>query len=1237
MNRVFRWVVRSLFAPVTGNAGAVASTLGFFLAFLPLESIRIPLLPLLLAFSLLFRLNIIALILGTFITVFIPNIRELPSMDFGSLEDYWLFSSLKTKILTSESVVSGALGGLIGLLCYFFFHWFYNLGLKKDERNQEYVFLDPAKRRWSIIKRMSVGFTILIVIVSTFFIKSVNTNPEFPELELKQSTESSGIEPINQRFSEEELSSQIQKTNPSSHSQKNTGQFDQAPMTQKQEVYGFYVKWDKDSKASFLKNKDSITTLVPEWLQLTPDLTLKAATDRSIVKVAKEHDVKILPLVNNFINNKWDGNVLHRLFTTPGAEELFIKDMLGYVRSKDFDGINIDFEKIHPNDKDHFTQFMEKVYKEFHHHGLMVTLDVPPMDNSYDYAALAKSADRVIVMLYDQHYSMSKPGPVAQTDWVKENLNQPDIPSEKLIAGLGTYGYDWEENSKKPAAEMTFGDIMNLGSKTNLKINWSKEAGNPYLRYKQNGKEHTVWFLDAATFYNQMKLAIDSGSRGIALWRLGSEDPSIWNYLNKPKEILNPSHALSTIYSPLPDLHTGTGEVLKITSQPEKGKRTIELDSNGMIQTESYVKFPKPFEVTRYGKSDKKEVVLSFDDGPDPAYTPGILDILDRYNVKGTFFIVGENAMMHPQLVKRMYDEGHEIGNHTFTHPDVSSITPDRLRRELNATQRLFQGITGHSMTLFRPPFIADTELSTRSEQLPIWQAQEMGYSMVGESIDSSDWKKLSSDEIVNQVLDQLSEGNVILLHDAGGDRSNTVKALPVIIEELKKQGYTFTTIADLIGKSESQIMPPADQSPFWVYDKAVFKIAQGWHLGLSFLLYSAILLGILRLVFLVFLSRKQVKRDKETQFDPGFTPFVSVVIAAYNEEKVICKTINSILASDYPAFEILIIDDGSKDNTAGVVQETFANQPLVRLIKKTNGGKSSAVNLGFKEAKGEVVVALDADTLIAENAISLLMNHFKDEHVAAVSGNVKVGNKGNLLTNWQHIEYVTGFNLERRAFAALNCITVVPGAIGAWRKKSVEEAGYFKEDTLAEDTDITLTLLRNGQKIEFEEKAYAYTEVPEDIKSLAKQRYRWVYGTLQCLWKHREALFNKQHHSLGYIALPNMWLFQYIYQTISPIADILFIIALFSTKPGIAAIGFILFYLMDFFTSLYAFRLEKESPKPLASLFLQRILYKQLMTYVVIKSIFSAIQGVTVGWNKLKRKGNVTQETSIGKVKEYL
>nr|WP_156319884.1 polysaccharide deacetylase family protein [Bacillus sp. FJAT-18017] len=1230
MDRIFRWIIRSLFAPVTGSTGAVASTLGFFLAFLPLDRFNIPLIVLLLAVSLVFRLNFIALFLGTLITFFVPHIRQLPLLDLPVLEDIQVISNLKARFEASPAAASGIVGGFVGLITYYFFHWFYNLGLKTSKENQDSIFLDPAKSRWSIIKRMGVGFILLVVFISTIFIESLAKNPVFPKLNLDSNvTAKSEIESINTKLSEKELASQLSNSKAPA-APESLGKLTQKQLSTKQEVYAFYVDWDENSKLSFQKHKDSITTVVPEWLQLTSELRLKTSIDKSIVKEAKAHNIKILPLVNNVVDNKWDGDTLHRLFTVPGAEEDFIKSMLRYVQRNEFDGINIDFEEVHPKDKGQFTQFMDKLYKAFHEQGLMVTVDVPPNNPSFNYPALAKSSDRVFVMLYDRHHSISAPGPISPSNWAKESLSQLGIPSEKLIVSLGNYGYNWEENAKQPAEPITFSEIMKLGSTSDLKVHWSSVAGNPYLRYKQDGKNHTVWFLDAATFYNQMKLAIDSGSRGVALWRLGSEDPAIWDFINQPDEIQNPSAALDTLASNEPDIVTGAGEVIKV-SKAETGKRTIKLNGNGLIDSVNYAKLPKPFQVAQYGKPASKKVVLSFDDGPDPAYTPQILDILEKNNIKGTFFIVGENALQHQELVERMHEEGHEIGNHTFTHPDVTNLSPFQMKMELNVTQRLIQQITGHSMTIFRPTYDADTVLTKKGEQQAALEAQKLGYTMVSESIDSDDWRTLSSTEIVKDVLKQLPEGNVILMHDAGGDRSSTVEALPLVIKELTERGYTFTTVGELIGKTKEEIMPPVDESnPYLVYNKAVFTIMQGWDKGLSVLFYSAILLGILRLILFVFLSRKQIKRARKTVPDPDFTPNVSVVIAAYNEEKVICKTINSILASEYPHFEVLVINDGSKDRTAAVVQETYANNPLVRLFNKENAGKSSAVNLGFKEAQGEIVVALDADTLIAENAISLLVRHFSNEEVAAVSGNVKVGNKGNLLTKWQHIEYVTGFNLERRAFAALNCITVVPGAIGAWRKSAVVEAGYFKEDTLAEDTDLTLTLLRNGKKIEFEEKAYAYTEVPEDIKSLAKQRYRWVYGTLQCLWKHRDALFNTKHNSLGYIALPNMWIFQYFYQIIAPIADLLFIFALFTPHPERAVIGFVLFYLLDFFSALYAFSLEKENPRPLVSLFLQRILYKQLMTYVVIKSVISAVKGVTVGWGKLKRKGSATQETTI-------
>ena len=748
------------------------------------------------------------------------------------------------------------------------------------------------------------------------------------------------------------------------------------------------------------------------------------------------------------------------------------------------------------------------------------------------------------------------------------------------------------------------------------------------MSYIDGGEKHEVWLLDGVTMYNQLKTSIESGICGTALWRLGSEDPTIWYMLKDMDHVRENIAQLKVLTSPFPVHYSGEGEIIRIISQGQVGHRSYELDSDvdGDIINENYVKYPRPYEVERYGKPKSKEVVLTFDDGPDPTYTPKILDILKKYKVKGTFFIVGENGAANPDIIDRIYNEGHELGNHTYTHPNVADISASRTKIELNTTQRLVQELTGHSMIMFRPPYVADAEPSTPNELSPILRAQKEGYTMIGELIDPSDWEQPSSNIIVERILKNLPNGNIILLHDAGGNRINTVEALPIIIETLRKKGYSFVGVHDLIGKTRDEVMPSikSRDNPFIVYNRALFSMVLFWELFIKILFYMAIGLGIFRFLFLIFIAIKQSKNSSKVIYDEKYKPMVTVVIAAYNEEKVICKTVDSILSSDYTKLEIIIVNDGSKDNTGEVVAEAYKNNPKIKLINKQNSGKASSVNVGCKEAKGKIIVSLDADTIMAKDAIKLLIRHFVNKDIAAVSGNVKVGNVSNLLTLWQQVEYITGFNLERRAFSELNCITVVPGAIGAWRKSYVKEAGYFKEDTLAEDADITLNLLRKGYKIAYEEYAYAYTESPGDLKSLLKQRYRWAYGTLQCLWKHKDALFNPDHKSLGFVALPNMWIFQYLFQSLSPLADIYFVVGLFGKDTTKIFIFYLAFLLLDYFAAIIAFRLEKENLKPLIWLFLQRLVYRQFMTYVVVKSIFSALMGITVGWNKLQRKGNV-------------
>ncbi|MBP0724398.1 glycosyltransferase [Bacillus sp. RG28] len=1097
--------------------------------------------------------------------------------------------------------------------------------MKKKQDKPSFIFYDAHGKRKRIFNWLIGTLLVISIIVFYFFFQSILSTSHLKNLKLR-SEHHNNIFPVDAKISEKLLKYELKKDNSSKYHLQHVYNHKSV----QKETYAFYVNWDENSTSSFEKNVRSITNLIPEWYHLKPNFTFSNEIDPSIVRYANKHHVKLLPLINNFSNGAFDTKEIHNLLNSPIDTQMkFINNLEKSIKTNNFAGVNIDFEAIPEGDKEKLTQFMSLLSNVFHQNHLKVTQDVPSDDKAFDYKALSKSDDRVIVMMYDEHYSGGPAGPIASNNWFKTTLSNLDIPADKLIVSVGNYGYDWTVGSKDPADPLTFSDVIQLVKDSHVKIQWNGQSGNPYIIYKDKGETHIVWFLDGVTFYNQLQTSMYENAKGIALWRLGAEDPSIWKEIkhsNDTKDTLNELHQLSSNERVQ---YYGQGEILRVTNTIKQGYRDFNVDKNGYITNEQYTKLPVTYEVQRYGQPKGKQVVLTFDDGPDPTYTPQILDILDKYHVKADFFVIGQNAENNPSIIKREYNSGDEIGNHTFTHPNVATVSSFETKLQLNATQRLIEELTGHSTTLFRAPYEADAEPYLASELVPIIRAQELNYTMVGEKVDPEDWARPPVKEIVNNVLTPIynGDGHIILLHDAGGDRTNTVKALPIIIENLQKHGYQFVTVSDLLGKKRSDIMPPVplkDQF-FILYDKLVFYGADYFTTTLQWIFYTAIVLGVLRGIFLMYFALKQKRRYSSRTFSSiPVQPFVSVLIAAYNEEEVIVKTIKSILQSEYPNFEVIIVDDGSKDQTSKVIMDAFSDNQQVRLIQKENGGKATALNLGYAEARGDIVVSLDADTLISKDAISLMVRHFEDPNVAAVSGNVKVGNRKNILTNWQHVEYITGFNLERRAFDELNCITVVPGAMGAWHKQRVQEAGCLSEDTLAEDTDLTLTLLRNGYRIVYEEKAYAYTESPEDVKSLIKQRFRWSFGTLQCLWKHRSGLFNKKNKTLGFIGLPNMWLFQYFSNLISPFADLLMFIGLFSSDPLKVLIFYLAFFIFDLGTSYFAFRLEKENPKPLLSLIVQRFIYRQFMTYVVFKSILASIKGVAVGWNKLKRSGNV-------------
>jgi cellulose synthase/poly-beta-1,6-N-acetylglucosamine synthase-like glycosyltransferase len=531
---------------------------------------------------------------------------------------------------------------------------------------------------------------------------------------------------------------------------------------------------------------------------------------------------------------------------------------------------------------------------------------------------------------------------------------------------------------------------------------------------------------------------------------------------------------------------------------------------------------------------------------------------------------------------------------------------------------------------------------------VPVEVAQNMGYIPVGEHVDPVDWALPGAAKIVQRTLDQVHAvksdmpRNIVLLHDAGGDRSQTVEALPILIEKLRAQGYKFVPVSQLAGLTPDEAMPPLPPTMALFTDRVVFMTisAAGHILYICFL--AAIWLGISRLLFLVGMSMWNRRRERADLLPPPKEEpnLVSVIVPAYNEESVIAITVRQILGSTYRNLEVVVVDDGSKDNTYAILHANFGLDPRVQIVRIANGGKANALNVGLSQALGRVVVALDADTQFNRDTIARLVRWFTDPQVGAVAGNAKVGNRINMITRWQALEYIVAQNLERRALAALSTLTVVPGAVGAWRRSALNVLGGFTSDTLAEDQDLTIAMQKAGYRVVFDSSAIAWTEAPSTVRGLAKQRFRWAYGTLQCLWKYRSLTFDARYGALGAVALPQVWLFQIILTTLAPFADLLLLWQLVwqglaylehgaeFNNSDLVTVGiyYVVFVVVDLLAAIFGFLMEKgEDWTLLWWLMLQRFGYRQIMYYVVVRSIFTALRGPFVGWGKLERTGTVT------------
>jgi cellulose synthase/poly-beta-1,6-N-acetylglucosamine synthase-like glycosyltransferase len=389
--------------------------------------------------------------------------------------------------------------------------------------------------------------------------------------------------------------------------------------------------------------------------------------------------------------------------------------------------------------------------------------------------------------------------------------------------------------------------------------------------------------------------------------------------------------------------------------------------------------------------------------------------------------------------------------------------------------------------------------------------------------------------------------------------------------------------------------------------------------------------------------------RTRKNYATPDYQPWVAVLIPAYNEEKVIVRTIRSVMMSTYKNIRIIVIDDGSKDRTYEVAREAYpADVASGRLtvLTKPNGGKADALNYALERIDEEIYVGIDADGVIAHDAIANLVPHFANPKIGAVAGNAKVGNRVNLWTRWQALEYITSQNFERRALDLFDVVMVVPGAIGAWRTDPVKAGGGYHSNTVAEDADLTMNLLEQGYCVIYEDQALAFTEAPVNADGLIRQRFRWSFGILQAIYKHKGAI--SKHRAMGLFALPNILIFQIILPLVSPLIDVMFVAGVIHFlidkhfHPETASADsfykllafFLTFLVIDFAASALAFTLERKHPASkgdgwlLFHIWIQRFTYRQLFSVVLFKTVKRAIDGKPFSWDKLERTATMSKET---------
>ena len=958
------------------------------------------------------------------------------------------------------------------------------------------------------------------------------------------------------------------------------------------EVLGYVASDYEDSAAGVDRDVAQVTSLAPTGIALGRSPGTVEIADASDTRV-RAHAVgtRALAVVSNFDGSVFNGDRVKELVQRPAARREFISAITKLVAQKGWDGVVLDFENLPATVRHEYPTLIRELADALG--GRTVDVAVPAFTRrddpdlvAYDLKAIGSAADRVTWMAYDQHEVATAPGPIASLRWVNAGLDLAlaDVPASKLLLGVAAYGYAWSATAH--ATEYSVSAARKLAERAGASVVWDSATGEWHGRLADH---RTLWYSDGRSIAARAQIAIERNLGGIALWRVGSEEP---------------------------------GALAQLPAKARKGSTVAPLSS------------PAGTPRTIRNVHARGIVALTFDDGPDPKWTTQILAILRRAHVPATFFVIGQNAQDHPGLVREEMRDGDVVGNHTYSHKDLSRIGAFHAGVEILAGAAVIEGITGQKPYLFRSPYGAGDMSSRRlgGDQL----ANDAGLHAVAWNVDPQDWARPGAPSISRRVAEKIQERSIVLLHDGGGDRSQTVAALPQIISRLKHDQYLFTTVDGLDGSITS---PYVTRDDTLAKTRGLLIIAayRLWIAGRrAFVLILEIVAGlsILRLVWSAPLALLQAQRHRRWRRNlpgqpaSGEWPVVSIAVPAHNEAPVIAKTIDALQGLRHPGgpafLEIIVVDDGSTDGTADRAGAAAAGPIKIRVLSQSSAKKAGALNRAVAEAVGEIVVVIDADTLIDPHFVEAVIPHFLDQGVGAVAGNVKVGNQENLFGRLQALEYVVSLNLDRRAQAATNVMAVVPGAAGAFRRSAVQAAGGYSTDTLVEDADLTVTLLANGWRIPYEPDAIAHTEAPETLRDVVQQRRRWSFGTVEVIAKHHRELLARRAGRIGLLGLPWMLLSQVILPLTGPLPDAFLLYLLVVHNVSEAAGILVVAAACDLVVCAATIKANREPLSMLVWVPLLRLFWRPLQLFSVAASTIRWLGGRPDHWRKVNRYGSV-------------